>query len=198
LAYPNALATYPANSQAVANFYYAAFGGDPAPLIQQTTYPANQTGTAGPGNPGMAWHDSVITKQRTNISWTLDGILIVTVDSTGATLSTNVFVNYYDTSSGLSPIAALSFGLIDNLRVETLSLPKPTITSIKIVGSNVQFDFTGIAADTAASFKIQSSALFAGTFADVSPVASISQLGSGSFRATTPVNGAVRFHRVSR
>ena len=120
LSNPNASAVYPANAQGVANAYYAAFGGDPAPLIQQTTYPANQTGTSGPGNPGMAWHDSVITKQGTNISWTLDGILIVTVNSTGATLSTNIFVNYYDTSSGVSPIAALSFGLIDNLRVETL------------------------------------------------------------------------------
>ncbi|MDB6124184.1 MAG: hypothetical protein JWQ71_3177 [Pedosphaera sp.] len=178
--------------------YYAEFGGDAAPQIQQDNYPNDQTLVTLPGNGGFAWHDVVITKQGTNVIWSIDGLQIAKVNSTAFTLSTNIFLGYMDDSSTAAPIPALSFGLADNVRVEALNLPKPQITSIKVIGVSVQIDFSGVATDTTASFTIQSSTTIAGTFADVSPVATITQLSPGSFRATTPVNGNVRFFRVRR
>jgi Calx-beta domain len=192
--------TYAAGSQNPANAYYAAFGNDPAPVAQQMAYPGIQdTGNTAVGNPGMAWHDVVLTKQGSTVTWRMDGILIATVDTTGTTLSTNVFVGYNDPSSGVSPVPAVSYGLVDNFKVETLGLPRPNITSIKVVGGIVQIDFTGTASDTPASFQLQSViTLVSGGPSNWIPGATISSLGGGAFRATTPVNGSVRFYRVSR
>jgi hypothetical protein len=186
---------YNAGSRNNTAAYYSVFGGDEAPQIQQDTYVGIQTGETSHGNGGFAWHDVVIAKQGTNITWAMDGLQIAHLSTTLATLSTNIFVGYMDDSSGAAPLPALSFGLVDNLRVESL-LTRPIITKIAIVGSNVQIDFSGAASDTTDLFTIQGSVTLNGGFADVSPAAGITSLGSGSFRATTPINGPTRFFRV--
>src|SRR5204863_9839297 len=141
----------PPSQQSVINPYYASFGGDPAPASQQVAFPSDQTGTAGVGNAGFAWHDVMITKQGNSVTWTMDGVRIATVDvSVTPPLSTNIFVGFEDRNSDKSPIPELAFGLVDNLRV--LTMQQPLITSIKIIGGNAQIDFTGATVDTLASF----------------------------------------------
>lgn len=178
--------------------YYSVFGGDAAPLLQQQNYPNQQTGASGAGNGGFAWHDVVIAKQGTNVTWTIDGLQIAHISANATTLSSNVFVGYMDDSSGAAPFAALSFGLVDNVRVESLTVTRPQITKITLAASTVQIDFTGATTDSAGSFTLQSSTTGASGFADVSPAATITSLGAGSFRATTTVNGSVRFFRIKR
>jgi hypothetical protein len=60
----------------------------------------------------------------------------------------------------------------------------------------VQIDFTGDAADTAGQFTLQSSSNANGTYADVS--ATITTLGTGSFRAVVAANGGSQFYRIKR
>ncbi len=140
----------------------------------------------------------VIAKQGTNVTWSIDGLQIAHVNVTSVALSGNVFVGYMDDSTGAAPVAALSFGLVDNVRVESLTVTKPHITRITIVGGNVQIDFTGATTDASSAFTIQSSATAITGYADVSPGASVSQLSAGSFRAVTALNGTTRYFRVLR
>src|SRR5262249_19029145 len=149
----------------------------------------------GPGNAGFAWHDVMITKQGNSVTWAMDGIKIATEDvSVTPPLSTNIFVGFYDPTAGVSPIPDVAFALVDNLRL--LTMQQPVITSIKLIGANVQLDFTGATVDTPASFTLQSGAAVSGSYADVS--ATISQLSPGLFRATRALSGSSQFYRVRR
>src|SRR5262249_42479143 len=78
--------------------------------------------------------------------------------------------------------------------------PAPNITSIKFVSGNVQIDFTAGLGDTPALFTAKSSSAVgpASNYADVSPPATISQQGTGSFRAVTGPSGNVQFYRIRR
>ena len=74
----------------------------------------------------------------------------------------------------------------------------PQITSIKFVSGNVQIDFTSDTADTPGMFTLQSSGTVNGTYADVAPPATITQLGPGSFRAVVAPSGGIQFYRVKK
>src|SRR5207237_8321015 len=112
------------------------------------------------------------------VTWSVDGVKIAGVDVSTFSFSTNIFVGFYDPSSGVSPIPDVAFALFDNLRVATMQAP--LITSIQSIGGNVQIDFAASSADTPASFTLQSVGAVNGAFADVS--STITQLGTGSFR----------------
>ncbi|MGI8966476.1 MAG: Calx-beta domain-containing protein, partial [Limisphaerales bacterium] len=192
---------YTGGSQNGANVYYSEFGGDPAPQSQQNTFPTFQIGTSGAGNAGFAWHDVVITKQGNTVSWSIDALSIATVSTTNLSLSSNIFVGYFDPLNGISPaFGALSFGIVDNLRVERLSAQPsaPRITTIQIVGGNVQIDFTGSASDSPSSFALQSANVVTGPYTDVVPAATIIQLSPGVFRATKSMSGSMQFYRIRR
>jgi len=138
----------------------------------------------------------ITDKAGSTVTWYVDGLKIAGVNIGATVLSTNIFVGFYDPSSGVSPIPALSFALVDNLRV--LSLPRPTIISIPITnsGTQVQIDFTAAVGDTTGSFTLQSAAAINGTFSDAS--STITQLSPGSFRVVTAVNGPMQFYRLRR
>jgi hypothetical protein len=80
--------------------------------------------------------------------------------------------------------------------VDTTPQP-PGITGIRIDGGSVQIDFTGGASDAPEVFSLQSSAIVASGYAN-EPGAGVTQLGPGSFRATAPISGAIRFYRIRR
>jgi hypothetical protein len=180
----------------VANAYYAEFGGDPAPVAQQTIFPNDQTGTAGKGNPGFAWHDMIIDKIGTNFTWYLDGLKIAGGNVGATVMSSNIFVGYYDPTAGSSPIPDLAFAIVDNLRV--LTLQRPNITSIQAIssGTQVQIDFAASPVDTINSFTLQSAASVGGPYTDVS--ATFSLVGPGSLRAVRATSGAEQFYRLRR
>ncbi len=173
--------------------YYALWGNIPAPAAQLANYPS-QTGTSGSGNLGVSWHTIVITKATNAVTWVIDGIRIATVPADSTPLSTNVFVGFQDLFPGLSGTPAMSFVLVDNLRVETYLSGPIIVTDIKIVGSNVEITFTGPAEVSASAFKLQSAATVGGAYSDDNS-AVVTPLGSGTFKATT-APGANHFYRI--
>jgi hypothetical protein len=127
-------------------FYQTVFPtGLSAPVLQQANYPANQTGAMNAGTVGFAWHDVIISRRGSMVDWAIDGIRMATISSATFTAS-NVFVGYWDPFSSLSDNTNLSFGLVDNVRVEvpaiapTISL-QPTNLSVKLT-SNATFTVT--------------------------------------------------------
>jgi len=176
--------------------YYARWGGQPAPAAQLAIYP-NQTGVANSGNAGMAWHTVVITKAADTVKWQIDGITICTVTNDPGTLSTNVFVGYQDkfASGSLSDVPEMSFGLVDNLKVETFVSAPIQIAGLGIVSGMVEIAFSGPPENVAANFKLQGAATVNGPFTDDN-TATITDLGAGMFKATTPVSGDIHFYQI--
>jgi hypothetical protein len=116
--------------------YYASFGTNTAPAAQLALY-AQQTGTTLVGSAGMEWHQVVIKKYGTNVTWTVDGTLIATVPVADDTKLTgnNIFFGHSDTNTGSSTDpndVNLLFTLIDNVVVT--AVPEPTALSLLAVG----------------------------------------------------------------
>ena len=113
--------------------YYAGFGNNSAPAAQLALYP-QQTGTTLVGSAGMEWHQVDIVKSGTTATWTVDGLLIATIDLTTVTLSgNNIFFGHSDTntSSSTDPNdGALLFTLIDNINVT----PEPASLALLALG----------------------------------------------------------------
>lgn len=113
--------------------YYASFGDVAAPAAQTALFP-QQTGNTLVGAAGMEWHQVVLEYDATNVTWTVDGILIATVPLAGLTTSgTNIFFGHSDTNATSSTDpndTALLFTLIDNVVVT----PEPASLSALALG----------------------------------------------------------------
>jgi len=126
------------------NAYYAAtFPGQTPPLFQQTNYP-NQHGTLENGTIGFKWRDVIISRRGGDIEWRIDGLRIALFTNVKLT-SSNIFVGYWDHFNSISDNIAMSFGVVDNLRVEqvvTNTLPvivqQPQDQTV-MAGSNAAF-----------------------------------------------------------
>jgi hypothetical protein len=113
-------------------YYHTAFpGGQTAPQLQQMNYPA-QTGALKAGTVGFAWRDVAIMKLGTDVTWSIDGLTIATVPNFTAG-GDNIFVGYWDVFASVSDNPDTSFGLIDNLRVETV--PEPAAAAAVLAGA---------------------------------------------------------------
>lgn len=108
-------------------YYATAFpGGRSPPLWQQANYP-QQTGALAAGTVGFAWRQVLLNKQGNVVEWFIDGLKIAAL--TNAPLAgSNIFIGYWDPFTSVSDNAALSFGLVDNVRVEVPALP-PLVTA---------------------------------------------------------------------
>jgi hypothetical protein len=106
------------NARGNGNSYYAGTfpGGQTAPALQQSSY-AQQTGGLAVGTAGMAWRDVIISKTGNTVEWFINGLKIATISGASFTAN-NIFVGYWDGFNSISDNAALSFGLVDNVRVE--------------------------------------------------------------------------------
>jgi len=99
------------------SYYTTAFpAGQSAPALQQSTY-SQQTGALASGTFGLAWHDVIVAKRGNTVDWSVDGILFATISNATFT-SSNVFVGFWDPFASLTDNTNLSFGLVDNVRVE--------------------------------------------------------------------------------
>lgn len=111
--------------------YEALFPAQQCPTNQLLLYPqqTNSNGTF-PGAPGFAnpgtlafkWHDVSLKKLGNTITYSINGLLIATVDvnDAGALGGTNILFNHYDinaTSSTDPNDSNLIFTLIDNVRI---------------------------------------------------------------------------------
>jgi hypothetical protein len=139
--YTDASGVYAAGTQAgstnASDPYYASFGSVSAPAAQLALFP-QQTGTTLVGSAAFEWHDVLITKSGSNVTWTVDGILIATVPVADDTVLTgnNIFFGHSDTNgtSSTDPNdVALLFSLIDNVVVSVV--PEPTSMTLVGVGA---------------------------------------------------------------
>jgi hypothetical protein len=126
---------YAAPSRNASDPYYAGFGGVAAPAAQFALFP-QQSGLTNVGAAGMAWHEVVIDKTGTTVSWYVDGLLIATIDLTTVVLGgDNIFFGHSDTNTTSSTDpndADLLFTLIDNVRVldDAAAVPEPSSLSL--------------------------------------------------------------------
>ncbi len=84
----------------------------------------NQTGALSGGCVGFAWRDVIIAKRGNIVEWSIDGVKLAAFTSASVTAS-NVFVGYWDPFTSVSDNAAMSFGLVDNVRVEVSTNSTP-------------------------------------------------------------------------
>lgn len=111
----------------VNGYYVAAFpGGAVAPAWQRSNY-AQQTGALAAGTIGFAWREVIVSRRGNVIEWAIDGIRLAAITNASLTGS-NIFVGYWDSFTSLSDNAALSFGVVDNVRVE-VPVQAPAITA---------------------------------------------------------------------
>ncbi len=89
---------------------------------QLAMYPYQQFGLTQGGSAGMKWHDISLKKVANLITYTIDGLLIATIDaSTNGTLGgANILFGHFDINAGVSTdtnAPALAFSLVDNVRI---------------------------------------------------------------------------------
>jgi hypothetical protein len=147
------------------------------------------------------WCDVEIKQVNKVVTLAIDKTAIFTYTNTTVWTNGYLMLGYSDPYGGTAgvsvgnPDAAAYFS---NLKV--VSLSGPTITSIAVTNATgVLVKFTSVDGDdTAASFALQSAGTnrVAGPYADVSPAATISQLASGAFQATTTSTNKTQFYRI--
>ncbi|HXT11812.1 MAG TPA: Calx-beta domain-containing protein [Candidatus Angelobacter sp.] len=188
---------YPAGARDNFASYYAEFGEIGAPPAQTALFPA-QTGLANVGTLAYSWHDVVITKQGTNVTWEIDGLKIADVNYALAFAGSNFSLGYEDITPSVASVSRMNMAIVDNLTVESLASPRPLITAVTLIngGANVQIDFSGNAADLPTDYILQSSATVDGPYVDIS--SSNSSIGSGTFRAVAATSGNQQFYRIKR
>jgi hypothetical protein len=170
--------------------YYASTfpGGQTAPALQQSNY-AQQTGALAVGTVGFAWRDVIIAKTGNTVEWSIAGLKIAAVTNANLTAS-NIFIGYWDSFASLSDNTNLSFGLVDNVRVERFVTNVPPYLTAQpesataATGNDIQFNvtaggtaalayqwsFTGtnIAGATSSSFtRLNAQAIHAGDYSVV-------------------------------
>jgi hypothetical protein len=183
-------------AQDAGNIYYSGFGLQAAPDAQ-INVASSQTGLVQSGAIGEAWHQAVMTKQGSIVTWTVDGVPIATLDASALTLSSNIFVGHFDFNSGqtTTDLDGLQFSLVDNLVVETLTTnpTAPNITSTQLIngGTQIQIDFTGSAGST---FTLLRYNTIDGT--PSTATATLTNTGSGTYRFVTDVSGSQGFFRI--
>jgi hypothetical protein len=130
-------ATGTATRDAGNSYYTATFpGGQEAPASQQTAF-AQQTGGLNPGTIGFAWRAVEISKVGGDVTWSIDGLPIARLNSTanGVSVEGNISIGYFDPFNSVSDNAALSFGIVDNVRVEAATaIPEPTVLALGGLG----------------------------------------------------------------
>ena len=169
--------------------YYAEFGDLTAPPNQITLFP-NQIRTNAPGGMGMCWHDVIITKTSTNVSWSIDGLLICTINTTAinSALSTNIFFAYDDPFTGSLPDAPNAiFGLIDNVRVEQAST-NANLSSLVLTPGTLNPAFSsGIISYNATNAYLNNPVTVTASTADANATMQLSFNGG----ASTPLTNAI-------
>jgi hypothetical protein len=109
------------------SYYIAAFpAGSAPPAWQQANY-AQQTGSTAAGTAGLRWREVIIARYGSTVEWSIDGIKLASITNAAATAG-NVFIGYWDNYASISDNSNLSFGLVDNVRVE-VPVSAPIITA---------------------------------------------------------------------
>lgn len=115
-------------------YYATTFPGGQTPPASQTAAHPQQTGALNVGTVGFAWRQVEISKVGDEVVWSIDGLPIakLTGSGNGISLNGNISVGYFDPFNSVSDNPALSFGLVDNVRVEFI--PEPSTLALGLLG----------------------------------------------------------------
>jgi hypothetical protein len=114
--------------------YYSSFGGVTPPAAQTALFP-QQTGATLVGSLGFGWHSGTIVHSGGVATFTVDNLLIATVDvaAAGALGGNNIHFTHFDTNATSSSDPndlALLFSLFDNVVVE--QIPEPGTAALAL------------------------------------------------------------------
>jgi len=168
-----------------------------------TTYDLGNGGVPANGSPLVGynasnWCDVEIKQVKNVVTLAVDKTPIFAYTNTTVWTNGYLMLGYADPYGGAggvsvgNPAAAAYFA---NLRV--VRLAGPTLTSITPSGATLVMDFTSPDGDdTTASFALQSAGAAGGSYTDVSPAATVTQLTDGIFQVSYPQSGSARFYRL--
>jgi len=101
-------------------FYFDLFGTPSPPAAQEALFP-DQTGNLLTGSAGFAWHEATVTVLGTKARWEINGVTVVTIDTTIGNpfsgLDGNISLGLMDVFSSISDNPQMSFGLVDNVKI---------------------------------------------------------------------------------
>lgn len=115
-------------------YYAGTFPGGQTPPASQTANHPQQTGALNVGTIGFAWRQVEISKVGDEVVWSIDGLPIakLTGSGNGISLEGNISIGYFDPFNSVSDNPALSFGIVDNVRVEFI--PEPSTLALGLLG----------------------------------------------------------------
>jgi hypothetical protein len=168
----------------------AVAGLVPSPPYAVAGSPGNLVGSA-----NKAWADVELSQTNGVVTLAVNKNVIYRFTNTFGFDSGTIMIGHSDQFDSVG--SPDTFAIFDNVRVVRLGGPVTgaDITGITVSGNNVLLDFE--ASGQASEFRIESTPTLSPpnwaeeTGATVAPAAS-------GFRATVPVNGAMRFYRVRR
>jgi T5SS/PEP-CTERM-associated repeat protein len=106
--------------------YVSSFPGQTPPAAQEALFPGIQTGAVQNGSFGMTWRQVEIEVKNQIVSWRVDGVLLITINTAAFTVPVgggNISFGHADinATSSTDPLAStLLFTLVDNVRVQQL------------------------------------------------------------------------------
>ncbi|MEY4917277.1 MAG: hypothetical protein RL616_1190, partial [Verrucomicrobiota bacterium] len=166
----------------------------------------NQTaGVPANGSPALGWDVStwsdVEIKQQDNIvTMSINHSAIFSYTNTTVWTNGYLMLGYADPfgASVGNTEAGVYYANLQVVQLPSLAPPVITVSNIVISGGNVLVKFTTTSgSDTTSSFVLRSSGTVNGTYADVSPAATITSLGGNQFQASTPyLGGGALFYRI--
>ena len=153
------------------------------------------------GYDATTWSDVEIKQQNNIVTMSINHTAVFTYTNTTVWTNGYLMLGYADPFGNTvgNAEAGVYFANLQVVQLPAAALPSViTINSIAISGGNVVVKFTTSSAlDTVSSFALRSSGTVSGTYADVSPAATITSLGSNQFQASTPyLSGSQLFYRI--
>ena len=127
-------------------YYTTNFPGQSPPAAQTALYPL-QTGTSQDGSMAFKWRDVSLKKIANILTYTIDGVLIATLDvTTNGTLGgTNILFTHCDINSSVSTDPNrfdMAFSLFDNIRVT--NFPTAVLVSSSVTNASEQGPTSGV------------------------------------------------------
>lgn len=107
-------------------YYQNAFPSVAVPAAQTALYPDHQFDSTVAGSVGFAWHEVEIEKIGTTVTWKMNGVPMITLeteDFVTPTAGTNILFGHSDINATVSPedpYLEVAFTLIDNITVEAI------------------------------------------------------------------------------
>jgi hypothetical protein len=185
--------------------FTTVFKDNPGPFTCLDGAGTQTSGSPVNGSPALGyddstWSDVEIKQEDGIVTMSINHTTIFTYTNTTVWTSGYLMLGYADPfgASIGNAEAGVYYANLQVVQLPASSPPVITINSIAISGGNVVVKFTTTsAADTISSFALRSSGTVNGTYTDVSPVATITSLGSNQFQASTPyLGGGQLFYRI--